>query len=54
MIDVQKFSAEVVEELKERFPSLTSEDSELGVQIVTLIATVAAIAIEKYDRERGA
>ena len=54
MIDVQKFSREVVEELKQRFPSLTSEDGELSVQIVTLIAVVTAIAIEKYDRERGA
>lgn len=54
MIDVQKFSGEVVEEAKRRFPSLTSEDGELGSQIVSLIATVAAIAIEKYDREREA
>lgn len=52
MIDVQKFSGEVIEEMKRRFPSLTSEDGELSSQIVSLIATVAAIAVEKYDRER--
>lgn len=53
MIDVKKFSREVVEDVKGRFPALFPEDNELNSQVVSLVATVAAIAIEKYDRERG-
>lgn len=51
MIDVQKFAGEVVDEMKRRFPSSFPEDSELNGQIVSIIAVVAAIAIEKYERE---
>ena len=51
MIDVQKFSREVAEDVKGRLPALFPEDNKLNSQIVHLVATVAAIAIEKYEKE---
>lgn len=53
MIDVQKFSKEVVEEVKAQFPNQFSEDSELVSSLVTTIALVAATAIAKYEREKN-
>ncbi len=51
MIDVQRFSKEVAEDVKGRFPTLFPEGNELNSQVVHLVATVAAIAIEKYEKE---
>lgn len=51
MINVQKFSKEVAEDVKRRFPALFPEGNELNSQVVHLVATVTAIAIEKYEKE---
>lgn len=53
MIDVQKFSGEIQEEVKGRFPQYFEEDADFTSKLTAIIAVVAAIAIEKYDRERG-
>lgn len=53
MIDVQKFSNEIQEEVRSRFPKYFEENSDLTSKLTTIIAVVAAIAIEKYDREQG-
>ena len=52
MIDVQKFSKEVVDEVKARFPERFSEDAEIASSLLSLIAVVAATAIAKYEKER--
>lgn len=51
MIDVQKFSKEVVDEVKARFPERFSEDAEIASSLLSLIAVVAATAIS--ERRRG-
>ena len=51
VIDVRKFSREVTADVKSRFPELFPEDNEWNARLVQLIATVAAIAIEKYEKE---
>ena len=53
VIDVQKFSKEVVDEVKARFPERFSEDAEIASSLLSLIAVVAATAIAKYEKERG-
>lgn len=53
MIDVQKFSKEVVDEVKARFPERFSEDAEIASSLLSLIAVVAATAIAKYEKERS-
>lgn len=51
VIDVRKFSREVTEDVKSRFPELFPEDNEWNSRLIQLIATVAAIALEKYEKE---
>ena len=53
VIDVQKFSKEVVDEVKARFPERFSEDAEIASSLLSLIAVVAATAIAKYEKERS-
>jgi hypothetical protein len=53
VIDVQKFSKEVVDEVKTRFPERFSEDAEIASSLLSLIAVVAATAIAKYEKERS-
>lgn len=53
MIDVKKFSSELVDELGHRFPSMSSEDGELSNRVISTIAVVVAIAIEKYEKEQS-
>lgn len=53
VIDVQKFSKEVVDEVKARFPERFSEDAEIASNLLSLIAVVAATAIAKYEKERS-
>lgn len=53
MIDVNTFSREVVEELRSRFPSSDLTDGEFQTQLVSMVALVATLAIEKYDREKS-
>lgn len=53
VIDVQKFSKEVVDEVKARFPDRFSEDAEIASNLLSLIAVVAATAIAKYEKERS-
>ena len=53
VIDVQKFSKEVVDEVKARFPERFSEDAEIASILLSLIAVVAATAIAKYEKERS-
>ena len=53
VIDVQKFSKEVVDEVKARFPERFSEDAEIASSLLSLIAVVAATAIAKYEKEMG-
>lgn len=51
MVDVQKFSKEVVDEVKAQFPERFAEDGEIASKLLSLIAVVAATAIAKYERE---
>lgn len=53
MVDVKKFSSELQEEVKGKFPQYFEEAAEFTSKLTAIIAVVAAIAIEKYDRERG-
>lgn len=53
MIDVNTFSKEVIEELKHRFPNSDLTNGEFQTQMVTMVALVATLAIEKYDREKS-
>jgi hypothetical protein len=52
-MDVKKFQAELIDELKEKFPTAFSEDGSLPAQLLNTVALVTALAIEKYDRERS-
>lgn len=52
MIDVQRFTREIVAEVKEKYPEHFSENGELVSQLISTMAFVAAIAIEKYEREQ--
>lgn len=52
MIDINTFSREVVEELRSRFPNSDLTDGEFQTQLVSMVALVATLAIEKYDREK--
>lgn len=52
LIDAEKFSKELLAEFLELHPSLKSSDSVL-VNFVKVAAEVAALAVEKYDREKA-
>ena len=54
MIDVRAFAYEVVEAFKARYSVHFdgSEDAEFSEDLARMIAIIAAIAVEKYDRER--
>lgn len=54
MIDVRQFTREVTEAFVARYPERFngSEDSVFTEDLARMMAMVAALAIEKYDRER--
>ena len=54
MIDVRQFTREVTEAFVARYPERFngSEDSVFSEDLARMMAMVAALAIEKYDRER--
>jgi len=51
LIDVKKFSKELYEEFLEKHPMLQDEESSLA-PLAKIFADIAAMAIEKYDREK--
>ncbi len=51
-MDMKKFQAELMAELKGKFPDYFAEEGSLPAQVLNAMALVAALAIEKYDRER--
>lgn len=53
MIDVRAFSHEVIEAFKARYSAHFdgNENAEFTEDLARMIAIIAAIAIEKYDRE---
>ena len=53
MIDVQRFTHEIVAEVRGKYPKHFSEDGELVSQLISTMALVAAIAIEKYERDQA-
>lgn len=50
MIDVKRFSQELLDEFLEKHPNLKKDDSVLA-EFVQVMVDVSAAAIEKYDRE---
>ncbi len=54
MIDVRQFTRKVTEAFVARYPERFngSEDSVFTEDLARMMAMVAALAIEKYDRER--
>lgn len=53
VIDVQKFSKEVVDEVKARFPERFSEDAEIASNLLSADRGSCATAIAKYEKERS-
>lgn len=53
MIDAGKFSDEVMDEIKSRFPDWFSKDKKITSAFVKMGAVIAATAIAKYDRKRN-
>lgn len=53
MIDVKLFTREVTEEFKTRYTKHFdgNEDSTFTEDLARMMALIAALAIEKYDRE---
>ena len=51
-MDSKKFCSELMTELKGKFPDYFAEKGSLPTQVFSAMALVAALAIEKYDRER--
>lgn len=53
-MDVKVFSNELIAEFKSKFPESFKEDSELINQLIGAITFIAALAIEKHERESHA
>ena len=51
LIDVNKFSNELLSEFKTMFPSYFEEPNELINQFLSSMVFVTALAIKKYDEE---
>lgn len=53
MMDVREFTNVVLEDFKARYPKRFdgSEDSEFTEDLARMMALIAAIAIDRYDRE---
>lgn len=53
MIDTRKLANDVIDEVKSLFPDSFGEHDKYTSGVLTMVALVAAIAIDKYAQETG-